>query len=260
MAKTKGIKVHICTISDYLNGSESIPHVLVRAFSDSIPAAFETLCLDITKKNTIYLGRELWEKAQIKAQTIDECEIYKKIKSVCDDIEKAKTTFVSGANYWEKIVSRWKLLKYGFATIPAEELLAMHICRNGYNSKEYDKFIALLDEGIITYDEVAPLFDADRIRRIRPLEWSEPQGKFFSVDEVPYLERIVELALFKEYTNEEMIQSWNGMKKMKKQQLSCDDWKGYIDLSEALHVLFATCSYEHMQKHHVAFLILIDRF
>ncbi len=258
MAETKDIKVYLCTIADYLEGNESIAYVLMRAFQDYSPTIFTRLCLDETKQRVIKRADNLWKKAFKASETINDCEIYKKIKSVNDEIVKAQSVLISSGNWLEKIVCRWKLFKYGFYTIPAEELLAMHICKYGNNSSEHDKFIALLDEDIVTYDEIAPLFEASRIRQMRPLSWPQPQGKFFSVEEVPYLQKLVNLAMVKEYTRDEMIQSWNEMKKMKRQQKPCKDWDGFLDLSEALYVMFSSRSYEYIKKHHVAFLVMID--
>lgn len=259
MAKTKDIKVSICTTADYLNGKESICRVLLRAFEDYNPILFEEVCLEKTKQKAIQLGRDLWEKAHLIANTSDAQKTYDAIITVNSNIRKNSAALTVCTNFFSKIPHRWRLFKYGFMVVPAEKILAMHISKNGYKSTEYDKFIGLLNETIVSYDEIAPLFDADRVRRMLPLDWPEPKEKNFSVEEVPHLERLVELAIFKEYTHEELLKSWNEMLKMKQQQLSCDNWEGYVDLSEALHIMFSSCSYDYVKKHFAAFLVMIER-
>lgn len=260
MAKKDEIKVSICTLADYLEGKENIANVLFTAFEDYDLQLFERVRSADTKEQAIQLGRDLWSQAQLIANKESAWETYKTIKIVIDDIDHAKTALTIGANWLGKIAYNWKLFRCGFKRINAVDFLAMHIANHGYNIEEYDKFINLLDENIVTHEELGKLFDVRRVQQLIPIVWPETDENYFSVAEVPYLEKLVDLAILKEYSSDDMTEAWDEMRKMKLDKVDTSSWKEcLVSFDEALYLLFASQTPYVVKKHYAAFLDLVNR-
>lgn len=263
MAKVKNLKVRVNELASFVVTSDIVA-VIMNALENRDILLFETICSEWTKKNIIEAVNELWSEAGERACKFEALQLRKKIEATTAEIENCEVCLNLKPNLYGKLAYHLKIFRLKREKVALREVISAFIAEHSaIASLTCETLLQELDARLMTKEMQSKFFIAADIEQLRPSEWPTPKNNYLSAEQVPYLASIIEAAYRKGLSREEITDAWFEMKKRKLDQMTqnkevVSGWE-YVDLADALCVLFAGEHPHKAKEHYAAYLDLVAK-
>lgn len=262
MAKVKNMKIRVSMLNDFAD--RNVINVILQALESRDILLFETICSEWTKKNIIAAVNDLWQEARETANKYEAKQLRNKIEENFNAVENCRDCLKLKPNLQGRISYNWKIYRLKREKVLLRDVIAIFITEHRATEDiTRQALVEELEKRLFTSDMQYRSFIAHDIEVLRPEVWPMAEKNCLATEQVPYLETLLASARAKGYSESEMREAWDEAVSQKFNQM-VNNWPlpdrwDYINLPEALCVLFAGQHPHTMKEHYTAYHGLVDK-